>query len=219
LIPPSMQDVSAFVKALAAYRTLEIPGFAANARAPPRPKRVPPLTTMGEGRVGLGSECPETTSAAVGGRPDILAATRSERAIGERDVGHQGYFEDEDQDQQQDTHSRSPEFTRFFYHRSCMQRCEVRHRASRNPWVSFSPALSSAGPPRIRLAPPLRRGFFLVRSRAASRGTERWGGGRTGVKSRRQQRPMSRVVGLLTQASAMFAQTPCSGLQRWIWSA
>jgi hypothetical protein len=180
---------------------------------------VPQLATMGEGRVRLGSKCPKATSAAVVGRPAILAAARSDRAIGERDVGHQGYFEDEDQDQQEDTHSRSPEFTASFYHHSGMQRCEVRHRAARNPWSSFIPALSSAGPPRIRLAPPLRRGFFLVRSPAARGGRNAGEAAGPAVKSRRQRRRMSRVVGLLTQASAMFAETPCSGLQRWIWTA
>jgi hypothetical protein len=169
---------------------------------------------MGEGRVRLGSECPKATSAAVVGRPPVLAAARSDRAIGERDVGHQGYFKDEDQDQQEDTHSRSPEFTGVFYHHSGMQRCEVRHRAARNPWGTFVAALSSAGPPRIRLAPPLRRGFFLVRSPAAPGGRSAGEAAGPAVKSRRQRRRMSRFVGLLTQASAMFAETPCSGLQR-----
>jgi hypothetical protein len=41
---------------------------------------------------------------------------RSRRAVGQRHVGDQGYLKDHDQDQQENAHGGSPEFTAYFYH-------------------------------------------------------------------------------------------------------
>jgi hypothetical protein len=39
---------------------------------------------------------------------------RSRRAVGQRHVGDQGYLKDHDQDQHENAHGGSPEFTAYF---------------------------------------------------------------------------------------------------------